>query len=118
MDMNDRTNHVIVGVVAVILVAGAWYVGRMQVQAPAGDAADSAVTESDLVSDTISGSADISVTTPSITASGESVTVADQPAGSVVKIASLTLSQLGWVEIRDSKGWVLGAGRFEAGTRR
>ena len=44
------------------------------------------------------------------------MTVADQPAGSVVKIASLTLSQLGWVAIRDSKGWVLGAGRFEAGT--
>jgi hypothetical protein len=48
-------------------------------------------------------------------ASGESVTVEDQPAGTEVKVKSLKLSETGWAGVRDADGRVLGAGRFDAG---
>ena len=54
--------------------------------------------------------------TRSVTMSGQAVTVVDQPAGSIVKVASVTLPDIGWVAVRDNNGRVLGARRFEAGT--
>ena len=124
--MNDRTNQVIGGVIVIILIIGAWYVGQKQLIPVGGEnttPADSvgADTSSDSdVSDTVisdeSTGTDNTATTPSVRASGESITVADQPAGMQVKIASVTLPELGWVAVRDNNGRVLGAGRFDAGT--
>ncbi len=49
-------------------------------------------------------------------AEGDSVSVVDQPAGMDVAIRSVTLTQAGWVAVRDSKGTTLGAALFPAGT--
>ncbi len=120
--MHDRTNQVIVGVVVVILIAGAWYVGRAQGKIPSGTTTSTAtVSDSDEeeagdTSTNVKTSASSNVSLALIMTRGESVAVVDQSAGPVVKVASVTLPQLGWVAVRDSKGWVLGAGRFVAGT--
>jgi hypothetical protein len=44
------------------------------------------------------------------------VEVADQPAGSIVAIHSVTLVKMGWVAVRDNEGRILGAARFDEGT--
>lgn len=53
---------------------------------------------------------------PVAPAEGESVTVADQPAGMAVVVSTVNLSQMGWIAVKDDHGWILGAGRFDAGT--
>lgn len=49
-------------------------------------------------------------------AQGDSVSVASQPAGMSVALTSVTLTQEGWVAIRDSSGTTLGAALFAPGT--
>jgi len=46
---------------------------------------------------------------------GEAVSAGDQPAGSIVVVKSVTLSELGWVAVRDSNGRILGATRVDVG---
>jgi hypothetical protein len=108
MNMNDKKNQTIAGAVIIILVLGAWFIGRTQTKTPADDAASNSGISAE-------GTKGVSAT-PSVRARGESVTVGDQPAGSLVRITSVTLPQIGWVAIRDNTGRVLGAGRFDTGT--
>ncbi len=119
MNMNDTMNRVIMGMIVVILVTGAYYVGRVNGSKPANDA-DQILDMVNVVEGEVDASSDISanddVTVSTSISGGEAVTVVDQPAGSIVKVESVTLVQTGWVAVRDSKGWVLGARRFEAGT--
>ena len=109
MDMNDRTNRILAGIAVILLVIGAWYLGRMQTKS-------STETGTSAMNSDSKSNDDVSATTPSITASNESVVVADQPAGSRVNVMSVTLPQGGWVAVRDNNGRVLGAGRYDAGT--
>ena len=73
------------------------------------DTSDSASNASD-----DSGATSVS-TTPTVAAAGESVTAGDQKAGQSVMVDSVSAEHLTWVAVRDSKGWVLGAARVEAG---
>lgn len=127
MNMNDTMNRAIMAMIVIILVTGAYYVGRVKGSAQAnggtmielsedGTLAEEGteVTEGDL--DGVTETSEVSAAGPTVTAGGEAVAVVDQSAGSIVKVASVTLAQTGWVAVRDNKGWVLGARRFEAGT--
>ncbi len=123
MNMNDTMNRVMMGMIVIILATGAYYVGRTNGSAAAKDPAGielsdvgTEIGDSAGVMETESASEKVSDAIPALTVDGDAVVVLDQFAGSVVKIASVTLPQLGWVAVRDSKGWVLGAGRFVAGT--
>jgi len=49
-------------------------------------------------------------------ATGDSVSVSSQGAGMSVTVASVSLSQPGWIAIRDNTGRTLGAALFPAGT--
>ncbi|HUO49967.1 MAG TPA: hypothetical protein VMU25_00085 [Candidatus Paceibacterota bacterium] len=53
---------------------------------------------------------------PEVTATNDAVVVSDQSAGKSVAVKSVTLSQKGWVAVRDSDGKTLGAAFFPAGT--
>jgi hypothetical protein len=54
--------------------------------------------------------------TNTVIAEGNSVNVVDQTAGMSVTVKSVTLSQAGWVAVRDSSGATLGAALFAPGT--
>lgn len=109
MDLNDTGNRVIVGVVAVLLIIGAWYLGTASKgMVSGGKTSDSSTETFQDSTGTWSGAAPLNV-------SGENLSVQDQPAGSYVMVTSATLPQVGWVAIRDSNGRILGAGRLDGG---
>lgn len=93
------------GAAAVAVLIGGWLLLSAGGLMPSGSGGDQEVDET------------IPPPPPSPTAqsSGETISVSDQPAGMTISVASLTLPQMGWVAVRDNKGWILGAGRFEAG---
>lgn len=114
MDMNDTGNRVIVGIVAVLLIIGAWYLGTTFKPSSVSKSATSGENMTDTSS---SGSSGVTVSTPiaTVTVGGEAVSVKDQPAGSFVVVESANLSQEGWVAVRDASGRTLGAARLDAG---
>ncbi len=129
MDENANVNWVIAGVGLLIIIVGGWWVishnasgaGTMATSTATTTMTDNTSTSG---SDTNSQSAGSETTTgssatpePTAAASGDTVSVADQPAGTSVAVASVTLSKDGWVAIRDDKGWTLGAAWFPAGTQ-
>lgn len=117
--MNDRTNQAVAVVAVVLLIIGAWYFGGMQARSGTGVSLTQSSSNDGAASTTDAGSKSLggaSATTPVVSASSESITVVDQPAGPKVAVASVTLKERGWVAVRDNNGRVLGAGRFEAGT--
>lgn len=118
MDLNNRTNQLLAGAVVLVLVAGAWALGRYsQTPAPAFGTKTTqeqkpatAVTPSETVKIPIQNEI------PSTPPSGEMVDVPNQPAGASVTIRSVTLIKMGWVAVRDNEGRILGAARFDEGT--
>ncbi len=123
--MNDRGTQVIGAIIVAFLIIGAWYLGRTQsVPAMTETSGNTSVATIQATSSTTtsttdtktSGAAVAGATTPSTIASGESLTVSDQPAGSSVSVASATLAQEDWIAIRESSGRVLGAALFPVGT--
>ena len=124
INMNDRKNQTVAILAVIVLVVFAWDLGRRQALNTllTGDAypTDSEVPEgaySSEDSDQVNGrGANVADTILSILSTGESVKVEDQPAGTEIKVSSLSLSNMGWVGVRDADGRVLGAGRFEAGS--
>ncbi|MDE1925529.1 MAG: hypothetical protein KGH79_05180 [Patescibacteria group bacterium] len=56
-----------------------------------------------------------SVSRPEAAAGNDSVVISDQSAGDSVAVKSVTLSQGGWIAIRDASGKTLGAALFPAG---
>ncbi len=123
--MNDRKNQTVAVLAVVVFVIFAWDLGRRQALnslTTAGDSSErSAAVENDVYpyensERTSVEDANQAGQTFILDAGGESVNVADQPAGMEVKISSLSLSEMGWVGVRDSEGRVLGAGRFDAGS--
>ncbi len=124
MDLNDTTNRVIVVIVLLLIFIGGWWlIARNAVNSRIIDDNDkSAETTSNVVgtSTTVDTSAATSANTDvkvvTVAATTESVTVADQPAGHSVVVASATLAQVGWLAVRDDTGHVLGAARLDVGT--
>ena len=118
MDMNDTGNRIIIAVIAVLLVIGAWYLGTVHPLSSmnGGTASISTTTPASGNSTTTGTKGTSTASGPTTVATEDSVSVGNQPAGSFVMVASATLTQTGWVAIRDSDGRVLGAGLFNAGT--
>lgn len=126
--MSERTYQVIIGVLVLVVLVGGWLVisrqGAMSSDKGAAtsiatngssSAADDADTDLTPAADTGS-SADVSSSgSNSQTWGGEAVSAVDQSAGLSVMVASATLTERGWVAVQDSKGWILGAARLEAG---
>ena len=112
---NDKTNTsniIFIGIAVVVLVAGGWWLltRDLAVDGTSGDAVEETNTEAiDISAETI--------TPPSTTTSdGEAISVASQSAGASVTISSVTLTEMGWVAVRDDRGWTLGAARLDART--
>jgi hypothetical protein len=119
MNMNDTGNRVIAGVVIVLLVIGAWYLGTTFKPATGTKVTMATSTSGTNIGSSTNASTNTTGTTPAgatLTVSGGAVSVKDQPAGSSVLVSSVTLAQLGWVAVRDSSGRTLGAALFGAGT--
>jgi len=124
INMNNRGNQAVAVLVVVILFVFAWDLGRKQALNTllVGDAylTDSEVPEGAYSSENSNQvnrrGANVADKILSILSTGESVKVEDQPAGTEIKVSSLSLSNMGWVGVRDADGRVLGAGRFEAGS--
>lgn len=116
MDMNKGSNQWVAILVIIVLIVGAWYVGRKQAinASFAPDAIEGAYL-SDNSDTTDKNGRSPEAGASAARAGSEFVQVADQPAGMEVKVSSLALSEMGWVGIRDDEGRVLGAGRFDAG---
>lgn len=109
MDIHNTNNWIIIGVIAVVLILGGWWVATRQHSPVVGKSADTATTSEKLADATQKGAM---VTTAS---AGETISaVANQEAGMSVTIASMHLSKASWVAIKDKNGWILGAGWFPA----
>lgn len=113
--MNDRTNQAAAGVAVVLLIIGAWYFGGMQARSGVEVSPTETTVQNDADAKKDSDTKSTSAATR-VSVSGEAIVVTDQPAGSKVVVASVTLKERGWIAVRDNNGRVLGAGRFEAGT--
>ncbi|MDZ4226950.1 MAG: hypothetical protein U1D26_00560 [Patescibacteria group bacterium] len=119
MTTNERTYQVIIGILAVIvLILGWWIITHPYGDSMAAGSETAAGTDamSDADADGGSMSALATDSVPTTTGNGEQVSVAAQPAGTSVAVASATLSQPGWVAVRDASGRTLGAAWFDAGT--
>jgi hypothetical protein len=116
------TNWIIAGLVAlVVIIGGGWLVARER----SGNVTGTTATSTDTTLDDAASSSDTSTNTagtntsavpesknPVTSASGETITVIDQPAGANVIVADVKLTKPSWVVIRDTKGWALGAAWF------
>ena len=111
MDNISTNNWIVIGVVAAVVILGGWWVMSQPASTSNGG---EEVTENETP-----GTGAVPIDTSSVprtTSDGESVSVANQAAGSSVMLSSVTFSETGWVAVRDDRGWTLGAKRFEAGT--
>lgn len=123
IDANTR-NWIITGIIVVVIaVLGWWLIASRKNVSPVTGGDSMATTTQDSSSGSTkagtsgSGTAAGNVNTvpvPVATASGEMVSVLDQPAGSFAMIASVQVTKPSWVAIKDTKGWILGAARVEA----
>ncbi len=103
----STNNWILIGVVAVAVILGGWWIMSR-------DASSTNENEEEETVDTSSVPIDLS-STPSTTSDDESVSVVDQPAGETVTVSSANFTESGWIAIRDDRGWILGAGRFATG---
>lgn len=118
MDTNTK-NWIITGAVAVVLVGLVWWgVAQKRTASPVvnGTATTTEeVSEKDQGSGTQSQSeskADTVSEAMTAVAAGETVTTFDQAAGDSVLVSQATLKSPSWIAIKDTKGWILGAGWF------
>jgi cytoskeletal protein RodZ len=102
-------------IAVVVIILGAWWLfAHRGAKTVGGVNATSTHATSSTTGSTANGGT--KPATSSVTASGEAVSLKDQAAGSSVAVSSVTLSQAGWVAIKDNRGWILGAAWFPAGT--
>jgi hypothetical protein len=125
------TNWIIAGLVAlVVIIGGGWLIARERSGTMAGaDATSTDITSSTTETANTETSTETSNTTnttkttgtkttnPTTVASGETVTVSDQPAGSSVTVAEINISKPTWVAVRDSRPWYLGWKFLKAGEK-
>lgn len=99
--------------IVILLLIGGWWLYNTGTTAPAPENAE---TSGKTGESSNTGTSSPNPQSPTAPAAGESVSVADQPAGMSVIVSSVSLSQMGWVAVKDDRGWILGAGRLEMGT--
>src|SRR4051812_7752666 len=121
--MSERMYQAIIGVlVLIILVGGAFIIGgnHTSINAGLGMDASSTATTGDQ-----SGGAMVEPSTatpgtpapgPSVSASGDAVSVVDQAAGNKVTVQSVTVSKPTWVAVRRSNDWTIGVQLLQPGT--
>ena len=119
----DPSNNIVrnwlsgIAIVLVAIVAVTYAIHRKDTISPVvAGGEDSATTSSATSSsDVVTSGAEFSaagiVTTGSM---GETISVADQPAGRSLDISSMTLAKRSWVAVKDTDGVILGAGLFPA----
>lgn len=110
MKISERTYQVIIGILALALLAGAWWIFGVQ------QSGTTAVATPGSQQSGSGGATSGTGASSSAQVGGDAVSVGDQPAGSFVIVESVAVPQMGWVAVRDSSGRVLGAARVEAGT--
>lgn len=115
MDVQDRNTQIIIGAVLLVVVIGGvwWVLARGANRSPVQTTNTTVAT----TTNPAPAAAEALPGAPTAEASGESVSVADQAAGETVRVSSVTLSERGWVAIRDDSGRTLGAALFPAGTQ-
>ena len=120
MDMKDTGNRIIIGIVAALVVIGAWYLGTSFKPSSMTKTDTDTTVSGSVTTDTTTGTGSTNTSSTSgaaqVMVGGEAVTVGNQPAGSFVSVSSVTIAQTGWVAVRDASGHVLGAARVDAGT--
>lgn len=113
METNNVTQWVIIGAAVIVLVVGgAWLAMRGGATEPALDT--TANTSSTTVSTTpavVESTNNVPKGTVTATSDGESVSVANQPAGTSVALSSMSLTHATWVAVRDDMS-ILGAAWF------
>ena len=120
----DPNNNIVrnwLGVIAAALVLAVlitYMIHRNDNLSPiASDTGTSTATTTNIIGSALSTSTGAFATLPDTMTTatmGEAVTVPDQPAGTKVAIASMTLTRRSWVAIKDMNGSILGAGLFPA----
>lgn len=112
------TNWIIAGLVAlVVIIGGGWLIARERAGTVSGTqkaSTESATGNSATDSKApvtgnkidLSGSMSKGMT---VSAVGETITVADQSAGTEVLVEDVKLSKPSWVAVRDTRGWYPGA---------
>ncbi|MEK7107095.1 MAG: hypothetical protein AAB899_02810 [Patescibacteria group bacterium] len=124
IDMNNGRNRKVAILAILVFVVFAWDLGRKQAlnsllvgeDLSTGSALDEDTYPSATEEASLTDEESKDGTSAATAINGESVSVKDQLAGFEVQVASLALTEIGWVGIRDKDGRVLGAGRFEAGS--
>jgi hypothetical protein len=114
MDFTKNTNQLIFGSIILVLVAGGigYWIGRAGLPAVrSGEEVREEGTDQPPVD--LSGA---------VLTGGNALTVNDQPAGTMVQVASVTLTETGWVAIHEDKegqpGKIIGAQRFRVAADR
>ncbi len=118
IDLNNASNRVIAGIIIGLIFVGGWWLIASDFSTGVKSDVETQATLRTDISEQVERSSvlgPLSDDTPTITASTESVNVADQGAGMSVKVKEASLVQVGWIAVRDSNGRTLGAGRFEPG---
>lgn len=110
--MDDQNNYLpwIIGGIALLIVVilfGVWIFTTRGAVKPGLNATSTAATT------TVDAGARASTS-----ANGEMIAVADQAAGETVVLSSADLKKAGWIAIRDSRGWTLGAAWLPAGSQK
>jgi cytoskeletal protein RodZ len=125
----ERTYQIIIAILVIVILVGGLIAFRRPQQVSSTDLSVSATSSvstnegADLsqaastTDEAGSSQAGESSTGNVAPAAGESVSVADQPAGMSVSVGSVTLNQSTWIAIRDSEGRTLGAALFPAGSQ-
>ena len=118
--MSERIYQVIIGVLVLVVIVGGWMMIASK-RSSSSTQMDMVSTSTASGSDTSDVDMETSVTKNSTSmhsqaAAGEDVQASDQKAGMSVMVDSVTLKGRGWVAVEDSKNWVMGAERLEAGT--
>jgi hypothetical protein len=102
------------GIVAVLVLLLWWGVTHKRPASAAIGTADTVATTTGekTALDVTAPAPTVRPTTASAIASGETVTIDDQPAGETVALSQATLKAPSWIAVRDTAGRVLGAHWF------
>lgn len=125
---NERTYQIIIGVLVLIIVVGGWFAfGRTAGTGATGSTEMSTTTTrgsaggnstgGTATQTSTSGGSQASGSASTASAGNDSVSVSDQAAGTSVAVSSVSLSEAGWVAVRDDSGRILGAAWFPAGEK-
>lgn len=112
METNNVTQWAIIGAAVLVLIAGGTWLAMRDNAAPAdGEQTEEMATTTPETPTTAAETPTMPKGTVTATSDGETVAVADQAAGTSVKIEGMELTRASWVAIRDDKS-ILGASWF------